>query len=98
MNKHHVRLFVTLVLLMATLTLGWGSAQARSVAGWSSGSDRGTSVSTRPVAIVTSGDPDVGQTIVVRHGLGRNPGGDGRASWFQRVRSIWTAWYLRAVL
>jgi len=98
MNKHRFPLLVFVVLVMATLALGWGSAQARPPAGWSPGSSGGSNPSPRPIAVITSGDPDVGQTIVVRHRVGRVPEGEGHRSWYQRVRSVWAAWYLRAAL
>ena len=89
------KLQVTLVLVAATLVVGWGVAQARSPIGWRPSTSGATAMSS-PVATTDSGEPDVGQTVVKKH---RSRRGDGPGfSWFQWTGRAWAAWYLRTLL
>ena len=105
MFSERSRLLILLVLLSVVATAGWTTARAGAKTGSLTVFSSLASVS-KPPAVPTSGEPDVGQTprpSVTNGALLPAPRGEGGSSrgspadlWFRWIFRMWTIRYLGA--
>ena len=106
MNRHRIKLLITLVLFTVAVTAAWTSSQADAQGLLGPGASSILSA-TRPGATPASGDPDLGQGVVPRPpslkhlrqlaGFG-NPRGHTLIEWARWTSRIWATLYVRAAL
>lgn len=98
MNRHRIKLLVTLVLFTVVLAAAWTATKA-DARGLSPGASTAFSIA-KPGATVTSGDPDAGQGYQppgqTLKRIQRVPGGGTTADWVRWAGRIWVTLYLRA--
>lgn len=105
MNRHHIKLLVTLVLFVLAATSVWMTSQADARGLDSPGASSHLSAM-RPGASLAAGDPDAGQGVAPppppslkqRHGMGS--GDSGRTvlvDWVRWTGRIWATLNLRTL-
>jgi hypothetical protein len=106
MLSERSRLLLLLVLLLVVATAGWTTARADGKTGLPTVLSSSPASVSKPPAVPTSGEPDVGQTprpLVTKDALLPAPRGEGGSSqgspadlWFRWICRMWTIRYLGA--
>jgi hypothetical protein len=104
MNRHRIKLLITLVLFTVALAAVWTSSQA-GARGLSGPGASSVLSANSPGATPAAGDPDIGQGIApppptMKH-MRRHPGsgtakGQTLSEWVRWTGRIWVTLYLRA--